>query len=392
MRWVAAGVLALALLGGSASTTSAQQADTIVALDLKVFVGQGCPHCERALEWVERLTTLRPALRVEVTDVVTDGAGLAELRALSEQLGLRGVSVPTFVVRGQDVHVGFDAPATTGRLLEGMLFGGASIEEPTGSAPGTDVGAPDPQAITVPLLGTIRADEVGLPAFTIVLGLVDGFNPCAMWVLLFLLSMLVHVRSRARMAIIGGMFVLVSGLVYYAFMAAWLNTFLLLGMARWIQVGLGSVALLLGFLNIKDFFWTGRGPSLAIPESAKPGIYARVRRIVTAERLGAALGTVAVLAVLVNTVELLCTAGLPALYTRILTLRELPTLTYHAYLALYDICYMLDDAIMLGIAIATLSNRRLQRNEARWLKLASGTIMLGLGALLIIEPAWLLGG
>jgi hypothetical protein len=148
----------------------------------------------------------------------------------------------------------------------------------------------------------------------------------------------------------------------------------------------------MGLLNMKDFLWLGAGPSLAIPESAKPGIYARVRRIVTAEKLGAALGTAAVLALLVNTVELLCTAGLPALYTRILTLRELPTLTYHAYLALYDVFYMLDDAIVLGIAIVTLSNRRLQAGEARWLKLASGTVMLALGVMLIVEPSWLLGG
>lgn len=233
--------------------------------------------------------------------------------------------------------------------------------------------------------------DAGLPLFTVAIGLLDGFNPCAMWVLLFLLSMLVHVGSRARMAAIGGVFILVSGLVYYAFMAAWLNAFLLLGMARWIQLGLAGIALALGALNVKDFFWLGRGPSLGIPEKVKPGIYARMRTVVNAERLGAALGTVAVLALLVNTVELLCTAGLPALYTRILTMRELSPLAYHAYLALYDVFYMLDDAIMLTVAVLTLSQRRLQAGGARLLKLLSGVVMLALGGMLILEPAWLMG-
>jgi hypothetical protein len=124
----------------------------------------------------------------------------------------------------------------------------------------------------------------------------------------------------------------------------------------------------------------------------KPTIYARVRQVVTAERLGAALGTATVLALLVNTVELLCTAGLPALYTRILTLRELPRLEYHGYLLLYDLFYMLDDALVLGLAVVTLSHHRLQRRGARWLKLLSGTVMLGLGVLLLVEPGWLMAG
>lgn len=147
----------------------------------------------------------------------------------------------------------------------------------------------------------------------------------------------------------------------------------------------------MGSLNVKDFAWLGRGLSLGIPEAAKPGIYARVRRVVTAERLGAALASAGVLALLVNTVELLCTAGLPALFTRILTLRELPAWTYHAYLALYNACYMLDDALVLVVAIATLSHHRLQEHGARWLKLVSGVVMLALGLLLWFQPGWLLG-
>jgi hypothetical protein len=239
------------------------------------------------------------------------------------------------------------------------------------------------------LLGPLRVRDVGLPAFTIVLGLVDGFNPCAMWVLLFVLSLLVNLKSRAKMGLIGGTFVLVSGLVYFAFMAAWLNLFLLVGVSRPTQVLLGLVAGVIGALNIKDFVAGGRGLSLAIPASARPAIYARMRAVLLAEHSGAALGGVIVLAVLVNVVELLCTAGFPAVYTRILTLRELPVWQYYAYLALYNAAYVVDDGLVLALAVVTLSRRKLQERAGRWLKLASGGVMLGLGALLIGRPAWL---
>jgi hypothetical protein len=111
-----------------------------------------------------------------------------------------------------------------------------------------------------------------LPLFTLALGLLDGFNPCAMWVLLFLLSLLVRLRDRKRMALIAGTFVLVSGAVYYAFMAAWLNVFLAVGLSKVVRVLLGTTAVLIGLINVKDFVAWGRGPSLSIPDAAKPGL------------------------------------------------------------------------------------------------------------------------
>jgi hypothetical protein len=120
-------------------------------------------------------------------------------------------------------------------------------------------------------------------------------------------------------------------------------------------------------------------------------MYARVRRILQAEHLPGALAGVIVLAVLVNTIELLCTAGLPAVYTRILTLHQLPWWAYYGYLGLYNVAYMLDDSMILILAVATLGRRKLQEKEGRWLKLLSGVVMLGLGTALIVQPAWLMG-
>ena len=166
-----------------------------------------------------------------------------------------------------------------------------------------------PDSLIVPVLGELQVSKLGLPAFTFLVGLVDGFNPCAMWVLIFLLSVLVNIKDRKKIILIAGTFVLISGLAYYTFMAAWLNLFLLIGLARWIQILLGFMAISIGVINVKDFFAFKKGISLSIPESSKPGIYARVRSIVSAKYLTVAMMGAVVLAVLVNVVELLCTAG-----------------------------------------------------------------------------------
>ena len=218
--------------------------------------------------------------------------------------------------------------------------------------------------------------ELGLPAFSFLVGLVDGFNPCAMWILVFLLSVLVNIKDRKKILLIAGTFVVVSGIAYFAFMAAWLNLFMLIGIARPAQIILGVMAMLIGIINCKDFFAFKKGVTLSIPESSKPGIYRRVREIIAAKYLSAALASVIALAVIVNLVELLCTAGLPALYTQILTMQQLPSWMNYGYLGLYITAYMLDDTLLLGVVVATLSHRRLQEREGRWLKLVSGLVIL----------------
>jgi len=210
-----------------------------------------------------------------------------------------------------------------------------------------------------------------------------------MWVLLFLLSLLVRLRDRKRMALIAGTFVFVSGAVYYAFMAAWLNVFLAVGLSETVRLLLAGMALLIGVFNVKDFVAWGQGPSLSIPERAKPGLYARMRGVMNARALPASLLAVAALAVVVNFVELLCTAGLPAIYTAVLAQQSLGTAAHYAYLGLYIVGYITDDALMVGLAVYALGSGKLTERAGRWLKVVSGLAMLALGAVLLLRPQWL---
>lgn len=288
----------------------------------------------------------------------------------------------TEVPESEDDDQSFDLPLDSTDGLE-LPIGDLPLPDNT-----FDEVLPEDQ-VELPVFGRLRASEIGLPMFTIAIGLVDGFNPCAMWVLLFLLSILVNLRDRARILIVAGTFVVISGVAYYAFMAAWLNVFMMVGLIRPIQIGLALLAIAVGSIHIKDFFAFKKGVSLSIPESAKPGIYRRVRAIVTAESLSGALVGAVILAVLVNIVELLCTAGLPALYTEVLTMQQLPVWQNYAYLGLYILAYMFDDAMMVTAVTLTLGKRNLQKNEGQWLKLVSGLVIFALGAVMLFRPDWL---
>ena len=346
--------------------------------DLEVFVRAGCPHCEAAKIFLDVLRRERPSLRIAIYDVAENSAARQRLATLAGERGLDNFGVPTFLI-GTELIVGFLSADTTGVEILARLDRLNQDATPH----------PAVEGIHTTWFGELRVKDLGLPLFTIVIGLLDGFNPCAMWVLLFLLSLLVNLQDRRKMALIAGTFVLVSGVVYFAFMAAWLNMFLLIGFSRPIQVGLGGIALFVGAVNVKDFFALHHGITLSIPESAKPGLYARVRGILQAEHLAGAMAGIVILAGLVNLIELLCTAGLPTIFTQILTMQQMPSWEYYGYLGLYNLAYILDDSLMVTIAVVTLSRRKLQERAGRWLKLVSGIVMVGLGGLLLMKPDWL---
>lgn len=353
-------LLALALLLPVAGET----AEVAQTADIEAFVHEGCPHCAKAQVFLAQLQQEQPDLRIVVRDVGKEAAAMQRLQQIAADRG--PVRVPTFYI-GEQVIVGYSAESGTDRLIRDTLAKHHSRE------------------FSVALFGhELTLEQIGLPLFTLTLGLLDGFNPCSMWVLLLMLSLLAPLNDRKRMFAVAGTFVAVQGIAYFLFLAAWLNLFLLVGLSRISEIVIAALALFAGAVNLKDFFAFGRGLSLSIPQAAKPGIYQRMRSILQARNLAAAIIATIVLGVLVQFVELMCTSGFPALFTRILTQHELDGANYYGYLLLYDLAYMLDDLLILAVGVITLSQRRLQEKEGRLLKLLSGLVMVGLGIYLLL--------
>jgi glutaredoxin/cytochrome c biogenesis protein CcdA len=397
VRWVVLGLL-WCLLGSSAWAQDGR-AVARTAFDphlIEVFVREGCPHCAAAEEFVARLGRERPELKIVVRDVQHEPAALERLQEIvrAERAGV--ARVPAVYAGGQLI-LGYSPQASTDRLILAALAGARPASGASATAPSDDdsceiehsLACAQPAAkaaepFEVSLFGwSLSLDKIGLPAFTLAIGLLDGFNPCSMWVLLLMISLLAPLNDRRRMVAIAGTFVLIQGIVYFLFMTAWLNLFLFIGLSRISVLIIAAIAIGAGLINMKDFFAFKWGFSLSIPDKAKPDIYNRIRAILHAENMAAAIAATVILALLVQIVEFMCTSGFPALFTRILTLSELDTATYYSYLLLYNAAYMLDDVIVLSIGVAMLSRHRLQENEGRWLKLASGVVMVGLGVYLL---------
>ena len=243
------------------------------------------------------------------------------------------------------------------------------------------------KTVYIPWLGSLDASEMSLPVITIVIAALDSFNPCAFFILLTLLGLLIHAKSRGRMLITGSVFVFFSGFIYFIFMAAWLNLFLFMGQVQIITLIAGTVAVLIAALNIKDFFAFKRGASLSIPDDAKPKLYDRMRKLLkSTSTISLLIGTV-ILAVAANSYELLCTFGFPMVFTRILTLNSLSNVFYYLYLLLYNMIYVIPLMLIVLLFTITLGKKNLTEWQGRVLKLVSGTMMLGLGGVLILNPS-----
>jgi glutaredoxin len=356
--------------------------------DIEAFVQQGCPHCAEAEAFLQAIKQEHPTLSIIIHDIIQDPAALERLQLLAKNQGIKAVRAPAFQVGGQLIF-GYSKEAGIDQLIRNALtqVHTPKIQDSSGSCE-IKGALPCEAAQDIVFFGhRLSLDELGLPLFTLAMGLLDGFNPCSMWVLMLMISLLASMQDRIRMFAIAGTFVAVEGLVYFIFMVAWLNLFLLIGLSRFSEIAIAAIALLAGLINLKDFCFFGLGVSLSIPAAAKPDIYARIRQILQAQNLAGALIGAVLLAILVQIVEFMCTSGFPALYTRILTLKQLDSISYYGYLLLYNLAYMFDDIIILAIGIITLSQRRLQEKEGRRLKLISGLVMVGIGVYLILKSA-----
>jgi hypothetical protein len=249
-----------------------------------------------------------------------------------------------------------------------------------------------PPMVFVPLLGEIRTADLSLPVLTVVLGALDGFNPCAMWVLVFLIGLLLGMQDHFRMWVLGSAFIAGSALVYFLFMAAWLNFLLFIGAVVWVRAAVGAVALAGGFYYLREYF---QNPDAACKVTAPEGrrrVFESLRKLATESRFWLALAGIVALAFAVNLVELLCSAGIPAVYTQVLALSDLPAWQYYAYLSLYILVFMLDDLIVFVAAMKTLQLTGVTTRYARFSNLAGGAVLLPIGALLILRPEWLMFG
>lgn len=366
---------------------------------LHLFWAYGCPHCQKEKIFLSTLAEKYPELEIRDYEVSSNRLNSALLKETGASLGADVSGVP-FTVVGQEYFVGYLSNETTGKKIEeavncalengcqdivGNLFSRNEEKSQDKVKGATDT-------IKVPLLGQLEIKNLSLPVLTLVIALLDGFNPCAMWVLLFLISLLLGMKDRKRMWILGTVFIISSSLVYFLFLTAWLNLFLFLGFVFWIRVLIGLVAIGAGGYYLWDY-WTNKSGACRVMGSPKrQRVFEKLKAIAGKEQLWLAVLGMIFLAFAVNLVELVCSAGLPAVYTQVLSLANLPTWQYYLYLLFYILIFMLDDLVVFFAAMITLKITGLSTKYSRLSHLVGGILILAIGLLLIFKPEILMFG
>jgi thiol-disulfide isomerase/thioredoxin len=341
------------------------------------FYGDGCPHCTQEKPFLENLQQDNAGLKLESFEVWYHPENAKKLDETIQKYNISIKAVPTTIINDK-VWVGF-SDTVQDEITQYVTYG--------------YLGSSGNNIVNIPVLGSVDVSKSGLFAFTLIMGTLDGFNACAMWVLCFLLSLLIYSQSRRHVFIVGGTFIFISGLVYFLFMAAWMNAFIIAGHLRFIQIAISLLAIVFGLINIKDYFYFGKGISLIIPEDKKPKIMESMKSLMNPKTgLVMTLIGVSSLAFMVNLVELLCTAGFPAVYTKILAGYKLPWFGYYFYLLIYIIMYMIDDIMIFTVVVLTMTSKRFTEKYGKLSKLISGIIILILGLIMFFNPGLLMLG
>lgn len=347
------------------------------------FYSNRCPHCKAAHPFINKLKKEYPKIDFRELEVLKVPENRKLFMKMVSEKGIQGGGVPTFIF-GEKFVVGFQEGHHDKLIREMMEIQLANHGED--SCNDDKCKKCSENIIDVPVFGKIDAKMVSLPSFTFIIGLLDGVNPCAMWVLMFLLTLLVNAKSRKKLVMVGTVFVVSSGMVYFLFMTAWLNIFTFMGVANYVTIGLGVVALLMGAINVKEFFFFKKGVSLMIPEKAKPKLYEKMRKVINNNNFFLSLLGTITLAFFVNLIELGCTIGLPAIYTRVLSIQEIDTGLKYFYMGLYNVYYVVPLAVIVTVFVITMGKYRFEEKHAKVLKLISGILMVSLGLILVLKP------
>ncbi|NOR68255.1 MAG: hypothetical protein GQ532_00915 [Methylomarinum sp.] len=344
---------------------------------LYYFWSRYCPHCIEAKPFINKLAATYPWLTLKNYDLVGSKSNKQRYLQMATELQQPANSVPAFIFCNQMI-VGYEDAESSGKELQDKLLACHTDNN--------DQLTKKQENFNIPGFGSMHYQDLSLPVFTLLIAALDAFNPCAFFILFFLLSLIVNQRSRLRMLVIGGTFVLCSGLMYFLFMSAWLNLFLISEQLMVITAIAGMIAIIFGSLNIKDFFYFKQGVSLSLSDSARSRLFVRMRALTQSGSWPTMIVATMVLAIAANSYELLCTAGLPMVYTRVLTLNELTNAQYYLYLAFYNVVYIIPLLFIVLLFTVTLGKKKISEKEGRILKLLSGSMMLGLGGILLLNP------
>lgn len=394
-------------------------------INIHLFYGNGCPHCAAEEEFLSDYLKDRTDVKLYKYEIWYDSHNQELLSKVQKEMGTTNKNGVPFTVIGKKTIVGYADGVTDEQIKDAINYYLNNdyrdyAGEITGKVKKTEVKedtikdesktedkkenkiekADDTkdsdqtdENVTVPVLGKINAKKVSLPILAVVLGFVDGFNPCAMWILIFLITMLFNMKDRKKMWILGLTFILTSGIVYLMFMLAWLNLATFISKIAFIRLLIAVIALVVGLINVYKYIDSLKKKDEGcdvVDKKDRKKIMEKIISITHEKKFIIALLGIMVLAASVNIIELMCSIGIPLLFTQILAMNNLSTFSYMIYMFIYIFFFLIDDIVIFVISMVTLKVTGLSTKYTKYSHLIGGIIMLIIGLLLIIKPELLM--
>ena len=394
-------------------------------INIHLFYGNGCPHCAAEEEFLSDYLKDRTDVKLYKYEIWYDSHNQELLSKVQKEMGTTNKNGVPFTVIGKKTIVGYADGVTdeqikdainyylnndyrdyageiTGKVKKAEVKEDITKDESKTEdkkenkiekADDTKDSDQTDENVTVPVLGKINAKKVSLPILAVVLGFVDGFNPCAMWILIFLITMLFNMKDRKKMWILGLTFILTSGIVYLMFMLAWLNLATFISKIAFIRLLIAVIALVVGLINVYKYIDSLKKKDEGcdvVDKKDRKKIMEKIISITHEKKFIIALLGIMVLAASVNIIELMCSIGIPLLFTQILAMNNLSTFSYMIYMFIYIFFFLIDDIVIFIISMVTLKVTGLSTKYTKYSHLVGGIIMLIIGLLLIIKPELLM--
>lgn len=344
-------------------------------INLYLFYSDSCPHCHKEMEYLSNIKDdYKDVLNIYTYEVSKNEDNSKMMTSIKKLFDITQPYVP-FTVIGEEYIIGFSD--TTKTDIKNIIDNYLTDEQ-------TD------KTFNLPLIGEVEAASASLSLIAVILGFIDGFNPCAMWILLLLINMTITLKDRKKIFTIGLTFILTGGVIYFLSMLG-IGFILDLTMINYIRNIIALVAIGLGTFNLYTFIKTRKETGCHIVDKNKrKGIIKRINEIMSKQStVLAILGTI-VLAGSVNLVELACSLGFPTIFLELLTINNITGFSKILYLLIYILFYLLDDLVIFIISVFTLKSKGISTKYNKFVNLIGGILMIIMGLLLIFKPEWIM--
>lgn len=375
-------------------------------IKLYFFHGDGCPHCALEEKFLEKVEKKYDDIDIVRYEVWYNKENQELMQKTSEKFGVTTNGVPLTIV-GSTYKIGYadgdevkleriinyyrknkDKYIDNVDKIKNNTLDYEIVDNFTVKDKKTDKDT----TIKVPVIGKVNLKNTSIWIAAVVIGFIDGFNPCAMWVLLFLISMIITMKNRKRQWVLGLTFLAASALIYMAIMLSWINVIVNISTSIIFRNIIAIVGLVGAFINIKNYLDERKKDDGCVVVDAKKRkkILEKIKKFTSEKSLLLALIGVVGLAISVNVVELACSAGLPLMFSQILTINNISGISAFMYTFVYILFFLIDDIIIFSVAMLTTKVSGISTKYNKYSHLIGGILMFIIGILLIIKPEWLM--